>query len=349
MSIRIIPAILSGGAGTRLWPLSTPERPKQFHTMGHSQTLFQATVTRLNDKIPEFSASQPMVLCGQMHVPLARAALQNQSVTLVVESAPRNTAAIAAAAAAIAREADPSALVLLQPADHRVSDLESFRAAIAAGARVARDRIVTFGIKPTRPATCYGYIKRARVDASLSDIAAFKEKPDEQTARAYIESGDYLWNAGIFLFHPEVLLEEFKASPQIRDAALEAFARAERRDDEIWLDETAFAAAPSLPLDIAVMEKTARGAVVACDFGWADVGTWDEVWRLAPRDGNGFALLGAVAAADLSKIEASGVKALAVDGPDLVAVAAPHGILIAPRALADDKRARLELAARLKP
>lgn len=345
---RIIPAIMSGGAGTRLWPLSTPERPKQFHTLGHAETLFATTVARTADAIPGFSFAPPLVLCGASHVPLARETLGGQPAAFLIEPAARSTAAIAAAAAALATEIDPEALVLLQPADHVIADTEAFQRAIRRAADGARDKITTFGITPTRPATAYGYIKRgAPIAPGVDAIDAFKEKPDEETARAYLASGDYLWNAGIFLFHPQTLLREFEASADIREAALRALDLARRSGDEIWLDENAFAAARAAPLDIAVMERTHHGAVVACDIGWADIGTWDEVWRLAPRNDDGFAVLGAVANADPARIEASGVKALALQGEDLVAIAAPHGMMILPRAQARHAETLRELAAKL--
>lgn len=348
MSVRIIPAILSGGAGTRLWPLSTPERPKQFHTLGHAETLFAATAARARGEIAGLSFAPPLVLCGATHAPLGREALAGQDATFVIEPAPRNTAAIAAVAAAVASEIDPDALVLLTPADHVISDTAAFHDAIRRAAAIATERIATFGIAPTRAATAYGYIKRgAAIAPGVDALAAFKEKPDAATAQDYAATGDYFWNAGIFLFHPQTLLREFAFSADIRDAALAALQRARRSGDEIWLDETAFSAARAAPLDIAVMEKTKHGAVAAGDFGWADLGTWDEVWRLAPRDEHGFAILGKVAAADLAKIEASGVKALAIDGEDLVAFAAPRGVLILPRAQARDVTTLRDLAAKL--
>ncbi len=347
MGTKIIPAILCGGAGTRLWPLSTPQRPKQFHTLGGAETLFEATVARLEDALPGTETASPLILCGAPHAPLARETLHGRAATFIIEPVARNTAAIAAVAAAVATEQDPDGIVLLQPADHRIADLPAFGAAITQGASVARERIVTLGITPTWPATSYGYIKRADANEVVSDIAGFKEKPDEATARAYLASGEYLWNAGIFLSHPQVLLDEFDSSADIRDAALQALALGTRRGDEIWLDEAAFASAPSAPLDIAVMEKTRRGAVVACDIGWADLGSWSEVWRLAPRTPDGFALLGEAANTDLAKIKASGVDAVAVEGDDLVVVAAPRGIIIAPRRLTRNSDALGELAARL--
>jgi len=333
VSAKIIPAIMSGGAGTRLWPLSTEAQPKQFHTLGWDRTLFAQTLARVSGPPSGAEFQAPVILCGPGHVASARAALGMMQATFVIEPAPRNTAAIAAIAAAVAVESDPEALLLLQPADHVVADVGAFHEAILRGIPYAWDGIVTLGVAPTRPATNYGYIKRGRGETdSVFAIEAFKEKPDEAAARAYLASGDYFWNAGIFLFHPQTLLREFEASADVRDSALMALERAKRSGDEIRLDADAFSNVPALPIDIAVMEKTGKGFVVACDMGWADIGTWDEAWRRAPRDADGVAVLGPAAAADVSKIQACGVKAMAIEGEDLVAVATPHGVAILPRA-----------------
>lgn len=329
MSLRIIPAIMSGGAGTRLWPLSTEALPKQFHALGGDISLFASTALRVRGA--PFVA--PLVLCNTGHRALARVELVGERATYVLEPAPRNTAAVAAIAAGIALERDPDALVLLLPADHIMAHEDKFRDAVERAADVARERIVTFGITPDRPATGYGYIKRgADIGGGLFAIEQFREKPDAVTARSFLDDGGYAWNAGIFLFAPHVLLSEFEASAAIRDDALLSLAKAERRGDEIWLDAEVFERVESLPLDVAVMEKTSRAAVAPCDIGWADVGTWDEVWRLAPRDARGYALLGSVANSDTDRIRASGVPVLVIDGDDLVAIAAPGGILILPRA-----------------
>lgn len=344
MALRVIPAIMSGGAGTRLWPLSTEDHPKQFHALAGPRTLFAATVARVSG----VSFAPPIVLCGEKHVARVRAGFAEagaEAAAIVVEPTARSTAAVAATAAGIAREIDRDALVLLLPSDHVVSDVDAFHAAIAKAAPFARDRIVTFGVTPKHAATGYGYIKSG---AALGDgvfaIEAFKEKPDEQTARRYLREGDHAWNSGMFLFAPDTLLAEFGANAAIRDQALAALESAARSGDEFRLGPQ-YAAAPALPLDIAVMEHTSRGAVAPCDIGWADIGSWAEVWRLAPRDADGFAILGPAASADASKMEASGVKAVILHGDDLVVVAAPTGFLIAPRAIARDRDA-LKRAAR---
>ena len=351
MTHRIIPAIMSGGGGTRLWPVSTAARPKQFHALaGQSGSLFSETARRLRGKSGALSFAPPLVLCGAGHAELARAHLAEVDVSaaaLVLEPAARNTAAVAAVAAAIALEIDPDALVLLLPADHVIADPDAFRAAIAAAAPFARERIVTFGLAPDRPATGYGYIKRgAELSEGVFTIDSFREKPNAETARAWLAEGGYSWNAGIFLFHPALLLAEFDASPAIRDSALAALEAAARDGDEIRLDAALFAQTPSQPLDIAVMEKTTRAAVVPCDIGWADVGAWDEIWRISPHDAYGNAIQGDVVALDAHNnlLRSEGVKLCAAGVSDLIIVATAEAVIIVPRERAQDVKLLREMA-----
>jgi mannose-1-phosphate guanylyltransferase/mannose-6-phosphate isomerase len=338
VTYRIIPAIMSGGAGTRLWPLSTEAHPKQFHALAGPDSLFTRTVRRVSGAVGVLSFAGPIVLCNARHAGLVREHLDDVAPTaLVFEPAPRNTAAVGAIAAAVGAETDQDALVLLLPSDHLIADVAAFHAAIARAAPFAREHIVTFGITPDRPATGYGYIKRgAELGEGVFAVEAFKEKPDEEVAQRYLDAGGYAWNAGIFLFHPQTLLAEFAAGADIRDAALAALKAARRVGDEIHLDPVLFAQVPSQALDVAVMEKTSRAAVAPCAIGWADIGSWDEVWRLTPRNADGYAVLGPAAAPDVAKMQASGMKAIALSGEDLVVVAAPSGLLIVPRALAQN-------------
>ncbi len=349
MTYRIIPAIMSGGAGTRLWPLSTEASPKQFHALAGPDSLFTRTVRRLSGDVGALSFAGPIVLCNARHVALVRTHLGGVEPTaLVFEPVPRNTAAVAAIAAALATETDETALVLLAPSDHLIADPTAFHAAIARAAPFARERIVTFGITPDRPATGYGYINRGdELGDGVFAVKSFREKPDAKTAQLYLDAGGYSWNAGIFLFHPEVLLGEFAASADIRDSALAALEAARRQRDEIYLDATRFADVRSDALDTAVMEKTSRAAVAPCSIGWADIGSWDEVWRLTSRDADGYAILGPAAAADVGKMAASGMRAEAIEGEDLVVVATPEGLLIIPRAMTHDRHELRKLSAGL--
>jgi len=346
MKHRILPAIMSGGAGTRLWPLSTEAHPKQFHALAGPDSLFTRTVRRVSGEAGDLSFAGPIVLCNARHATLAREHLDGVVPTaLVFEPVPRNTAAVGAVAAAVAADTEDDALVLLLPSDHIIADVPAFHAAISRAAPFARERIVTFGITPDRPAVGYGYIKSgAELGQGVFAVGAFKEKPVEALARTYLAEGGYSWNAGIFLFHPATLLAEFAASADIRETALAALSAARRTRDEIHLDPALFAQVPSVPLDIAVMEKTMRAAVAPCDIGWADIGSWDEVWRLTARNADGYAVLGRAAAADIGKMQASGMKAAAIEGDDLVVIAAPSGLLVAPRAVATDTTTLKNLA-----
>jgi mannose-1-phosphate guanylyltransferase/mannose-6-phosphate isomerase len=256
----------------------------------------------------------------------------------VLEPAPRNTAAVGAVAAAVAAEIDPDALVLLVPADHVIANPEAFREAIERAAPFAGGRIVTFGVAPDRPATGYGYIKRGgELGQGVFAIDSFREKPNADTARAWLAEGGYDWNAGIFLFSPAVLLAEFEASANVRDAALAALKAARRDGDEIQLDAALFAKTPAQPLDIAVMEKTARAAVVPCDIGWADVGAWA-----------GNAVQGAVVALDAHNnlLRSDGPKLCVAGVNDLIIVATQDAIIIAPRDRAQDVKLLREMAER---
>lgn len=346
---RILPAILSGGSGTRLWPASTDAKPKQFHALAGPRALIADTLLRHQEAGSPLSFTAPLVLCSSDHKDHVGAALREAGVApraVVYEPAPRNTAPIAAIAAALAQELEPDALVLLSPADHVIRDRAAFWAAIERAAPIARERIVTFGIRPHRPETGYGYIKRgAPLAEGVFEIEQFREKPDLQTAEALLADGGYDWNAGIFLFDPNVLLAEFKHSVQVRDAALAALRSAERQGVHIHLEREAFLRAPALPLDIAVMEKTRRAAVAPCDLGWADLGSWEEIWRLSPKDEFGNATRGPTVALDTanSLIWSDGIKVCVAGVSDLVVVATRDGVLVVPRHRAQDTKALVEL------
>lgn len=353
MKHRILPAIMSGGSGTRLWPASTEAKPKQFHALGGKGSLIEETVTRVRGEVGALSFAPPMLLANVAHAELIANTLAGMNVqpsAIVLEPAPRNTAAVGAIASAVAAEVEPEALVLLLPADHQINDRAAFLAAIERAAPFARERIVTFGISPDRPETGYGYIKRgAELGAGVYAIDSFREKPNAATAREYLEHGGYAWNSGMFLFSPRVMLEEFAASAEIRDAALEALKLARRAGPEIRLDAAAFVKVPSQPLDIAVMEKTKLGAVAPCEFGWADLGSWDEIWRLSPKDSAQNALHGKVATLDAegNLIRADGVKVCVAGVSDLIVVASGDAVLILPRERAQDVKRLKELAEKL--
>jgi mannose-1-phosphate guanylyltransferase / mannose-6-phosphate isomerase len=346
----IVPVILSGGGGQRLWPLSTPERPKQFHALGSTRTLIQETALRVAGR-PGFGA--PVVICNADHVDLVRRQLDEVGVTpalVVVEPVGRNTAAAAAVAARITAARFPGALSLLLPADHRVGEPAVFHDAISAAAETAQGRVVVFGITPRHPETGYGYIEAGEPLApGVHVVRRFVEKPDRHTAERYLAEGGYLWNAGVFLFAPEVMLAELdRLAPEIVSAVDSAIAAAVSNEVVLRLDERSFAACPSAPIDTAVMEKTALAAVAPCAPDWADVGSWSELWRLAKSRDEENAVAGPVTLMDVggSLVWSEGPAVGVLGLQDVIVVATSEGVLVAPRSRDQDVKA---LLARMKP
>jgi mannose-1-phosphate guanylyltransferase/mannose-1-phosphate guanylyltransferase/mannose-6-phosphate isomerase len=316
---RITPVILSGGSGTRLWPLSRADRLKQFLTLSGEHSLIQETALRVADSAL-FAA--PMVVAGsaqsaQIEEQLAAAGIA--SARLIVEPAARNTApAIALAALAAA----PDDLLLILPSDHFIADAAAFRAHVAAARAAAEDGwLVTFGMTPDRPETGYGYILAGEaIGGGLSRVAAFVEKPDRATAEAWLAAGSHLWNSGIFLFRASAFLDALAAhAPDVRAAASAG--------------GDAFASAPKLSIDVAVMEKHDRVAVRPAAFGWSDVGSWESLHAILPHDAAGNALAGDVVALGASNclIRSDGPVIAAIGVTDLVIVATERAILIVPR------------------
>ncbi|WP_298327809.1 mannose-1-phosphate guanylyltransferase/mannose-6-phosphate isomerase [Asticcacaulis sp.] len=349
--MKILPVIMSGGSGTRLWPLSTPERPKQFHALATHNTMIQETALRLSG--PEFLS--PVIICGESHHALATVQLEAINLSpqaVVLEPFARNTAAVAAVAALIGMEVDPEALVLLVPADHVISKPESFRAAMRRASLVADDRIITFGIQPTAPETGFGYIER---DEQLTDgvygIRRFLEKPNFETAQAYVNDGGYAWNAGIFLFSPKIMLEEIAAyEPAVLKASRDALERGVNNGKTRLLDPESFMLCPSISIDYAVMERTKRAATVPCDIGWADVGGFSELWRLGAKDGSGNHAQGSAILIDARNclVRADGPPVAVIGLDDIMVVSTPSGIVVAPIARAQDVKLAAEAAKKLQ-
>lgn len=340
---RIFPVIMSGGSGTRLWPLSTAARPKQFHVLGAPRSMIEETALRFSGRHGEIEFLDPIIIAGGAHRDLLVDLLQASGVrpaAIVFEPQGRNTAAAAAIAAMVAQEIDPDALVVLAPADHLVARPEGLIEAIRAATRIAGERIVTFGITPTGPETGYGYILQGEAVAEgVHAIERFTEKPALPDAVRYLSEGGYSWNAGIFFFDPRLMLEEFSiASADIREGARRALAAATRSGAEIHLDAAEFSQVRSEPVDIAVMEKTRRAAVAPCDIGWADIGSWAELWRLSEKDDRGNAVHGAVTIMDGANnlIRGEGVHVSAIGVSDLVIVATRDAVLVMPRSRAQD-------------
>jgi mannose-1-phosphate guanylyltransferase/mannose-6-phosphate isomerase len=333
---------MSGGSGTRIWPLSTQAQPKQFHALGAGRSMIEETALRLSGAHGDIEFLDPIVIAGRSHRELVLGLLGNSGVklsALVLEPEGRNTAATAALAAMVAQELDPGALVLLAPADHLVTRPKELVAAVSAAARVVSDRIVVFGITPSSPEICYGYIHQGeRLSDGVHAVTAFKEKPDAALAQSYLDQGGYSWNAGIFFFEPALLLEEFEHSADIREGARAALERSHRQGIEIHLDPVAFAKVRAQPVDIAVMEKTRRAAVAPCDIGWADVGSWSELWRLSDKDADGNAVSGSATLLDSENnlVRGEGVHVSAIGVSDLVIVATRDAVLVMPRSRAQD-------------
>jgi mannose-1-phosphate guanylyltransferase / mannose-6-phosphate isomerase len=339
--MKIQPVIMSGGSGTRLWPMSRKALPKQFLKLVTDRTMFQDTASRVCGKQDDYR--DPVVICGAGHGPIVAEQLAEiaiQPADIILEPCPRNTAAVAAVAAAWVARGDEDALILLMPADHHIADDAGFRSAVALGAKAAEaGNIVTFGIAAQTPHTGYGYIETGeQLFSSVYKAAAFKEKPDRATAERYIKDGRYYWNAGIFLYRASVMRDEMALlAPEIMAAANKALEQAALSDGALRLDEAAFSACPSDSIDYAVMEKTDKAAIVApVDVGWTDIGSWSEVASADKSDN-----VICVNAAD-NIIRSDGPLIAAAGVEDLIIVATGDAVLVARRDNAQEVRAIVE-------
>ena len=342
-SHRIHPVILSGGSGTRLWPLSRAALPKQLLALHGARTMIQDTVLR--SQVPD--ALPPLVICNEGHRFLVAEQLQSIGVTpaaIVLEPMGRNTTAAAAVAALLVAAEDPEGIVLLMPSDHVVTDGAAFRLAVEAAVAAARNgRIATFGIQPERPDTGYGYIQRGN---ALSDgcfeVRRFAEKPNLETAEAYLSSGDYFWNSGMFVFRADVMLAEIERfEPDTAAACCAALSASKHDIDFTRLDPAAFESAKDISLDFAVMERTALAAVVPCDMGWSDVGAWSSLWALHSRDANGNVTQGDVILHDTENSFVRNEKGLTalVGVKDIVVIVTEDAVLVADKHRSQDVKA----------
>lgn len=339
----LYPIILSGGSGTRLWPLSRAMCPKQFVDLlpGEPSMMVQ-TVNRLTG--PEFAA--PTLICNTDHRFLVQDALGETPVhagPILLEPTARNTApAIAAAACSVIAD-DPNGILVVMPSDHVIGDPKAFRdAVLRAGEAAATGRLVLFGIKPHEPHTGYGYIETGDPLAGFAgfhDVARFVEKPDAATAESYLASGRHWWNSGIFVLHARTFLDELEAlAPEVLAAATAAFAGGTRDGDFFRLDAEAFARAPSISVDYAVMERTGKAAVLPVVLEWSDVGSWGALWDVAVKDADGNATRGDVVSVasrgNYIRSESGLVTAIGVE--DLVIVNTKDAVLVVPKSRAQE-------------
>lgn len=335
MSAKIVPVILSGGAGVRLWPLSRESFPKQFHPLSGSRTLLQETALRVADR---GRFERLVVVANGEHRFVVAEQLRSvaDAPTIILEPTARNTAAAVATAAYFAHLADPDALILIMPADHAVPDTEAFLTALDAGMDAAQDgSLVLFGISPTGPATDYGYIRaNGMVRGAARQVEAFVEKPEASVAATYVEDPDCYWNSGIFLLPAAIVLEEFERyAPSICAAARTSVDAGRRDADFLRLDENAFAASPTTSFDVAVLEHTRRAVVVPATFDWADIGSWGAMWDVADHDNFDNVELGDVVSEETSRsyLRSEGPMIATVGVDDLVVVATPDVVLVARR------------------
>ena len=344
---RITPVILSGGAGTRLWPLSLQSRPKQFLPLLNGRSTFEDTLERIADTSV---FAPPIVVTGQQFNFQVADELQRAGMAghIVLEPMRRDSAAAIAVAAALSAEMNgPSSLLLVLAADHLVKDKQAFVATALAGAEAARQGcLVTFGIKPDKPATGYGYIAPGKpVDAEVRQVARFVEKPNAASAAELISQG-CLWNSGNFLFRADILLEELlQFEPGIHKASTASAktARVEKLGSmtSYSLAEAEFGANPSKSIDFAVMEKTERAAVIAADYDWSDLGSWDALWEVSAKDDAGNVVHGPVTLTGTSTsfISSSGTRTAVVGLSNIAVIVTDDIVLVGPR----------HMAAELKP
>lgn len=344
--MKINPVILSGGSGTRLWPLSREHYPKQLLRLIGEQTLLQQTVSRLDGLE---SVAAPLLVCNEEHRFLIAEQLRELGkapADIVLEPVGRNTApALTLAALALLKHAPDDALMLVMPADHVVQNVKKFHAAVQEGLVLAeRGNLVTFGIVPTAPETGYGYIKRGPANS----VAAFVEKPDAETAGRYVVSGDYLWNSGMFMMRASVWLEELERfHPAMLESCKAAYEQGKRDSDFYRVNAQAFGSCQSNSIDYAVMEETDRAAVVALDAGWSDIGAWSSLWEVSEQDDQGNVMQGDVYQhATKNTLLISQHRFLAAVGlNDIIVVETPDAVLVAHKSHAQNVK---EVVNRLK-
>ena len=344
----ILPVVMCGGSGTRLWPASRESMPKQFISLLHDLSSFQSTVRRVSHR----TFRRPVILASNDVRFIAAEQLQLAGVAadLVLEPVRRDSAAAVAVATCIASRQAPDSVVLIVAADHMVSDPEAFVQACHEAAEAARAGfIMTLGVRPTGPAAAYGYIQPGKSisGTKAAHVERFVEKPDERNAKGFIEQG-FLWNSGNLLFRADVMLRELQSlAPEVLAAAEAALDRSTVDLDFIRLDHEAFAKAPKVSIDHAVMERTSTAGVLPVSFAWSDIGTWSAVWDASTQDGDGNALRGPVetVATRNSLVHSDAMLTTVVGLEDVVVIATPDAVLVTSRKASDQVK---DLVAKLK-
>lgn len=339
--MKLIPIILSGGAGTRLWPLSWGDHPKQFLSLVSEHTMIQETLLRLKG----LETGNPIISCGESHrfmVAQQIGEITDKKPVILLEPMAKNTAPAIAAACCAAMKQDKDAVVVILPSDHVIADVKAFQNAVMTAAKHAeKGSLVTFGIVPTFPSTGYGYVKAAgeEVDGAYT-LEKFVEKPCLEKAQEYLASGEYAWNSGMFVFKASVFLDELKAhNPEMAALSIEAFEKARVETDFIRLDKEAFGRIQGDSIDYAVMEKTSKGKVVKLNAGWDDVGSWSALYDISKKDGNMNVIRGSdvIALDTTSSYIRGGKRTIATIGLDnVVIVDSEDALLVAAKGKIQD-------------
>lgn len=359
----LIPIILSGGAGTRLWPLSWGDHPKQFLPLVTERTMIQETLLRLKG----LNIGAPVISCGESHrfmVAEQIGEVMSQVVstgsttvrpTILLEPMAKNTAPAIAAACCAAMKQDKDAVVVVLPSDHVIADVEAFQKAVKVAAENAeKGFLVTFGIVPTFPATGYGYVKASGAESDGAyTLEKFVEKPCLEKAEEYLASGEYAWNSGMFVFKAQTFFEELKLhSPEMAQLSSEAFEKANVETDFIRLDKDSFGQIKGDSIDYAVMEKTSKGRVVKLNAGWDDVGSWSALYDISQKDSN----MNVINGDDIITIDTTssyirgGKRTIATIGlDDIVIVDSDEALLVAAKGkIQDVKKVAEQIKARQK-
>lgn len=343
--MKIVPIILSGGSGTRLWPLSRKQYPKQYLPLLGKNTMLQETILRLNGLE---NVAEPIVVCNVEHRFLVAEQLIQINInnpTIILEPIGKNTAPAISAAVLYLQKQKTEATFLVLSADHLIQDVTKFHQAINLAIENAnKDLLVTFGIVPNNPNTGYGYIK-AKNKTEVSKVEKFVEKPDFATAKKYLQQGNYLWNSGMFMFKSKILLDELtKFSPKIINFVNNAVDKAQIDLDFIRLNEQSFSQSPSDSIDYALMEKSDKVVVVPLDAGWNDIGSWQALYQVGKKDKNKNAITGDVICDDVtnSYINADNHMVAAIGVKDLIIVDTPDATLVAHQDKAQDVKKIVE-------